>query len=130
MNDRLEKIAEAVHNAWRVEKINQGENHPDMVPYAELEENVKEYDRVTVRAVMKAIQGLHQAWIPVTEQYPDEPGEGQGIKEYIVTIDGAFESTTLSYLGRDQWIDAVSYTHLDVYKRQGKSTGIDFESKR
>jgi hypothetical protein len=33
-------------------------HHPDMLPYADLAENVKEYDRATVRAVLDAI---HQA---------------------------------------------------------------------
>lgn len=30
-------------------------HHPDMLPYADLPENVKEYDRVTVRAVLLAL---------------------------------------------------------------------------
>lgn len=50
MNEKLEKIAESVHNAWWNEKIKQGvTDHTDMIPYAELDENVKEYDRVTAR---------------------------------------------------------------------------------
>lgn len=32
--------------------------HPDMYPYDELPEGIKEYDRVTVRAVLKAIDEL------------------------------------------------------------------------
>ncbi|MCI6464741.1 MAG: DUF551 domain-containing protein [Faecalicatena sp.] len=60
-------------------------------------------------AIEEAITALEERrnrkWIPASERLPDEPKEGQGIKEYIVTIDGAFESTTLSYLGRDQWRD-------------------------
>ena len=49
----IENVAEAVHNAWWKEKLRQGcANHPDMVPYGELPENVKEYDRATARAVI------------------------------------------------------------------------------
>jgi len=34
--------------------------HPDMYPYRELSENVKEYDRTTVRTVLEAIVALEQ----------------------------------------------------------------------
>ena len=50
LGDEFEKICEAVHNEWWEEKKRQGiDDHPDMLPYQELPENVKEYDRVTVR---------------------------------------------------------------------------------
>lgn len=55
-NELLEIIAESVHNAWWEEKKKQGvTDHPDMIPYKDLAENVKEYDRVTVRAVLKSM---------------------------------------------------------------------------
>jgi hypothetical protein len=55
----VEPLAEAVHNAWWQEKINQGvTHHPDAIPYAELSERVKEYDRVTVRVVLNAIRAM------------------------------------------------------------------------
>ena len=54
--DGFEKICEAVHNRWMNEKKRQGmTEHPDMRPYHELPENVKEYDRVTVRCVLDAL---------------------------------------------------------------------------
>lgn len=34
--------------------------HTDLYPYSELPENVKEYDRVTVRAVLKAIETIER----------------------------------------------------------------------
>lgn len=86
-NDLTEQLAERVHAAWAAEKQRQGfadhpfqgeqegwpcgvmargrqcdkedyKHHTDMLPYADLAENVKEYDRSTVRAVLDAI---HQA---------------------------------------------------------------------
>ena len=73
-----EVIAESVHDAWWTEKIKQGFHaplrcpttcgkkfekncekcHADMYPYLELPENVKEYDRATVRAVLNAIKNI------------------------------------------------------------------------
>ena len=52
----LERVAEAVHDAWWDEKKKQGvTNHPDMIPYMELAEDVKEYDRVTARTTIEAM---------------------------------------------------------------------------
>ena len=61
----IELLSEKVHNAWMKEKEAQGfsygkdydkekKKHPDMLPYNELKEEVKEYDRATVRAVLQA----------------------------------------------------------------------------
>lgn len=76
----IEKIAAEVHNAWWEEKKKQGFHspmkhegdiifdpiydkfykicdkcHTDMYPYDELPENIKEYDRITVKAVLNAM---------------------------------------------------------------------------
>lgn len=52
----LEKVAEAVHNAWWEEKKKQGvTDHPDMLPYNQLSEEVKEYDRVTAKVTIGSI---------------------------------------------------------------------------
>lgn len=53
---QIERICEAVHDGWQAEKRRQGvTDHPNMVPYADLPESVKEYDRVTVRRVLDAL---------------------------------------------------------------------------
>ena len=61
--DRVtETIAAAVHNAWWSEKKRQGkaDDHPDAIPYDQLSESTKEYDRVTARAVVSALQEAAQ----------------------------------------------------------------------
>lgn len=56
MNAIIEHLAAKVHESWQEEKHKQGIfNHPDDKPYEELAENIKEYDRVTVRTVLKAL---------------------------------------------------------------------------
>lgn len=53
----IETIAEAVHNAWLEEKKKQGiTDHPDMLPYKSLAENIKEYDRATAKAVIEQLK--------------------------------------------------------------------------
>jgi hypothetical protein len=76
----VEQLSDKVHQAWAAKKQRRGfadhpkfnsdicnqthcekppeKHHTDMLPYADLAENVKEYDRATVRAVLDAI---HQA---------------------------------------------------------------------
>jgi len=70
--DLIEKLSERVHDAWAREKDVQGFHspsyhedgytcskcHSDMVPYEWLEDNIKEYDRVTVRTVLQALDEL------------------------------------------------------------------------
>lgn len=52
----FEKICEDVHNAWWEEKKKQGvTDHPDMIPYYDLSEEIKDYDRVTVRTVLNSL---------------------------------------------------------------------------
>jgi hypothetical protein len=43
------------------------QHHTDMLPYADLPENVKEYDRATVRAVLAAIQESGYQTTPATQ---------------------------------------------------------------
>ena len=68
-NELIELLSEKVHNAWMKEKEAQGfsygkeydkekKKHPDMLPYNELKEEVKEYDRATVKAVLQAQKEL------------------------------------------------------------------------
>lgn len=84
MDDLIELLAEDSHIGWMQEKQRQGyadhvwktcacgipdcelvclicdlpkdKHHPDMLPYAELPEHIKEYDRVTVRGVLAGIE--------------------------------------------------------------------------
>ena len=82
LEENIEFLSEQVHNAWWEEKKKQGFHspkecptlrigdtilffkkycdkcHTDMYPYNELPENVKEYDRVTVRTVIEAIKKM------------------------------------------------------------------------
>ena len=81
MSNLIERLSDRVHQAWMAEKLKQGfadhpfqgeqtnwpcdvprcgrsdfRHHADMLPYNDLPEHIKEYDRVTVRAVLAAIE--------------------------------------------------------------------------
>lgn len=77
--DDLEQVAEAVHNAWWIESMRQGrENHPDMIPYKDLSESVKEYDRKTVEAVIACMEYMTHPYIYIDTTWlqtdnPDAP---------------------------------------------------------
>ena len=106
LGDEFEKICEAVHNGWWEEKKRQGiDDHPDMLPYQELPENVKEYDRVTVRRVLEALGIKYSRKRRWTEQeverakaikviYPD----AENMEEYglhVRVLNGKFVIATL-----------------------------------
>ncbi len=53
----IEEIAEEVHKAYceHFKKVHPGEEYWTKGDYSLLDDNIKEYDRVTIRAVLKAI---------------------------------------------------------------------------
>ena len=62
----IEKLAENNHEVWAARRINEGwtygitrddtqKTHPCLVPYFELPESEKEYDRFTAKEVLKVI---------------------------------------------------------------------------
>lgn len=64
-----ERIAENAHDFWALGRIREGwthgptrddslKTHPDLVPYDELPEGEKEYDRTTAMSTLKLIQEL------------------------------------------------------------------------
>lgn len=67
--DLTEKIAENVHENWSVGRISEGwvygvtrddekKTTPCLIPYAELPESEKEYDRITALQTLKLIVAL------------------------------------------------------------------------
>ena len=64
-----EKLAENTHDIWALQRIKEGwaygpkrddknKEHPCLVPYTELPESEKEYDRNTAMETLKAITAL------------------------------------------------------------------------
>lgn len=69
LTDLLEKLAENTHDVWAATRIAQGwsygperddstKQHPCLVPYADLPESEKEYDRNTAAETLKTILQL------------------------------------------------------------------------
>ncbi len=72
LTELLEKLAENTHDVWALGRISQGwsygparddeaKKHPCLVPYAELPESEKEFDRKTAGETLKAIIKLGYA---------------------------------------------------------------------
>lgn len=69
ITDLIERLAEHNHDIWAAERMRNGwtygpqrddakKQHPDLVPYADLPESEKEYDRKTAVGLLKAIVAL------------------------------------------------------------------------
>jgi ryanodine receptor 2 len=82
----LEKLAENTHEVWATTRIEQGwthgptrddanKRHPCLVPYAELPESEKEYDRRTAVETLKAILALGYT---ISKRRRSGPGTDRG----------------------------------------------------
>lgn len=69
LQDLLEKLAENTHEVWAAQRIKDGwvygpqrddkqKHHPCLLPYNELLESEKEYDRKTAGETLKAVMAL------------------------------------------------------------------------
>jgi len=69
LQELVERLAENSHDHWAQKRLDEGwrygpkrndaeKEHPDLVPYSELSESEKEYDRKTVVEALKAIMAL------------------------------------------------------------------------
>ncbi len=69
LEDLVERLAENNHDHWARKRIDEGwrygakrnddaKEHPDLVPYDQLPESEKEYDKKTVIEVLKVIIAL------------------------------------------------------------------------
>jgi hypothetical protein len=75
IRELTEKLAESNHDNWALGRLREGwtygparndelKQHPGLVPYSELSEGEKEYDRVTAMETLKAIYALGYRIIP------------------------------------------------------------------
>lgn len=73
-----ERLAEHIHDVWAQRRIDEGwtygaqrddeaKTHPGLVPYAELSESEKEYDRETALEALRAILALGYCIVPPGE---------------------------------------------------------------
>lgn len=69
ISDLIERLAENNHDIWAAQRMAEGwtygptrndatRQHPDLVPYADLPEGEKEYDRQTAVGLIKAVVAL------------------------------------------------------------------------
>lgn len=69
LKELVERLAENVHDTWAQQRIAEGwrlgpersdprKEHPCLVPYAQLQESEKQYDRKTVLATVRTIVAM------------------------------------------------------------------------
>ena len=69
LEELTEKLAENSHDLWARERLANGwtygaerddnkKTHPDLVPYEDLPDSEKDYDRITAMETLKAIMAL------------------------------------------------------------------------
>lgn len=100
----IERIAQNVHDVWAKTRMEEGWTYgpkkdsdnlttPCLVPYPDLPESEKEYDRNTAMETLKLIQALGYRIVPV-DPFIDEQ----------VALEAAVEDRLLSLREKDPWI--------------------------
>jgi hypothetical protein len=75
LDSLLERLAEHVHDVWAEQRMKEGwtfgparsdeaRQHPDLVPFADLKETEKNYDRRTARETLCAVVALGYRILP------------------------------------------------------------------
>ena len=75
LRDLTERLAQNAHDLWATQRIAEGwsygaerddraKQHPNLVPYADLSDNEKEYDRLTALGTLKAILSFGYLIVP------------------------------------------------------------------
>ncbi len=75
LRELTERLAENAHDLWAAQRIKDGwtpgpvrndaaKQHPCLVPYADLPETEKEYDRVAALGTLKAMVALGYSIVP------------------------------------------------------------------
>ena len=69
VRELVERLGKHVHDSWALRRLSEGwtygpvrddaeKKHPDLVPYEQLRESEKDYDRVTAEATLKAVLAM------------------------------------------------------------------------
>ena len=110
--ERFESICEAVHNGWWEEKKRQGvTDHPDMIPYGELAESVKEYDRVTVRRVLDALGVRYESKPRFTEE--DAKADADKPRPTLVPVSLINAVTAIREYGTAKYGDSENWRRVE-----------------
>ena len=101
--DDLVKILEGrIDLVDHKEMFNQKDGKLQFGSYADLEKEREIYKKV-IEDIVKEMPA-YNGWIATTERKPETPPQLRG-REYLVTINGAAESTILQYTHNGEWVD-------------------------
>ena len=143
LRELLEQLAENTHDIWAQQRIAEGwrfgplrnesqKEHPNLVPYKQLPESEKDYDRKTALETIKMMQMLGYT-VTRPEQLPSDPTSGSlqagqhlaSLREFLDAPDGRNLAKAVAYWdGRDRelWASCVENFRLlaDQFARMGE----------
>lgn len=143
LKELLEELAENTHDIWAQQRIAEGwrygplrndrqKEHPNLVPYKQLPESEKDYDRKTALETIKMMQTLGYT-VTRPEQLPSDPSSGSlqagqdlaSLREFLDAPDGRNLAKLVAYWdGRDRelWASSVENFRLlaDQFARMGE----------
>ena len=98
LNPLIENLAEKVHNRWAERRLQEGwsfgperDDHlkttPNLVPYGELPEVEKNYDRATALTTLKSLYGIGYRVVPAQAATAGADGETAVVEKFLADVD-------------------------------------------
>ena len=116
MQEVLEKIIAKL--GIRAEKSEKKEMDAEHFEYAQMYKGERIAFGGAIEIVKQEAEKYNNGWIPCSERLPKKPAvkaeQNYRLPEYIVTIDGGCESTTLEYAGDGEWHDPLTNCKFKV----------------
>lgn len=125
-----ETLAAQVHGVWAKQRLAEGWSwgpmrddakklHPDLVPYEQLPESEKEYDRATMRQTLRSILALGYRLTPTHGQAAGTADDLRSVEELSRRLDG--EGVPLIEMFKGLWQD-----DNESFWRSGRSFHVRF----
>jgi len=130
-----EELAENNHDLWAKKRLSEGwiygpnrddnkKTHPDLVPYKDLSDSEKEYDRITAMEGLKAIIALgYQIELPSAKPPPEKDYPHRAIEEMIRRLRDSEQLDVQSLLKMASFLESLFYAGSpEVYMLLGERT--------
>jgi len=129
LEELVERLASGIHDAWAAKRLTQGwtygpkrdddaRKHPGLVPFEELSEEERDYDRNTIRATLRGMLALGWELTPptATAQEPEIPDAADfyARAKALRRSGEPLQAYDMAHLGLESWPGDLGLSQLEA----------------